>query len=272
MIRRRYLVYFALLATCGCGDVLAPPPSAVPLHPLPEEYTAWWTLTERCAGVERRLDRVRFMVVPEPTIPGTEDVTGAWYRDVNTIVFAGGRERIGSIVRHEMLHAIVDRTDHPRSAFVDRCAGIVSCEGACIREAGGPIVRDPSAPIVPPEAMDISVDVEPREVQRNTDASWPCVTVVVSARNPAGSPSRAQLQLVEGLAQSFGYVLNDGADGELEFSPSDFMAFAGNETRRSVYECAAVGDVPGQAPLAHHEIRGLFGGILTDPVRIDVIR
>lgn len=95
---------------------------------------------------------------------------------------------------------------------------------------------------------------------------------MVSARNPAGSPRRVQLQLVEGLAQAFGYVLNDGADREVEFSPSGAMAFAGSETRRSVYECAAVGDFPGQAPLTHHEIRGLFGGILTDPVRIDVIR
>ena len=212
------------------------------------------------------------MIVPEPTIPGTDDVTGAWYKDVNTIVFAGGRERIGTVVRHEMLHALVGRTDHPRSAFVDRCAGIVSCEGACIREAGGPVIRDPSAPIVAPEAMDISVDVEPREVQSNTDNYRPCVTVVVSARNPAGRPRRVQLQLVEGLAESFGYVLDDGADREVEFSASHAMAFAGNETRRSVYECAPVGEFPGQAPRTHHEIRGLFGGILTDPVRIDVVR
>lgn len=91
----------------------------------PAEYQAWWASTEGCASIQGNLGRVKWYVVPGvstfPTAEG-EKVgirikTGSDIR----IVIAGNYVEHEMVVRHEMLHALLNRAGHPTEYFEDRC-------------------------------------------------------------------------------------------------------------------------------------------------------
>ena len=91
----------------------------------PAEYEAWWVSTEGCASIQGNLARIKWYVVPGvstfPTAEG-EKVgirikTGSDIR----IVIAGNYVEHEMVVRHEMLHALLNRAGHPAEYFEDRC-------------------------------------------------------------------------------------------------------------------------------------------------------
>ena len=125
-----------LAAAGGCREVVVLPPelpaSAEPLTPL-GVYAEWWRATEECSGRSGTLSRVRWFVVPGSDWfayrGGRYD--GYWWNDVHWITLASARVQDGAIVRHEMLHDLIGRGDHPAAYFRDRCAAIVACNGDC---------------------------------------------------------------------------------------------------------------------------------------------
>jgi hypothetical protein len=273
MTRSLLAIAFILLGQTGCNDLFGPePPSgAVPLTPIPAEYAGWWALTARCSGSNVNFQDVTWSVYPGATIPGTYGAVGAWYSRTRTIVLAQGQENNGPLVRHEMLHALVNRRGHSRVDFVDRCGGVVSCEGRCLVDVGGAVSRDLYAPIVNMNVLRVSVDLEPRVVSLST-ATEGCVTVVVAARNSSSVPVRVQLEGHSPIAnQSFGWRL-EGYRGGGATVDGSLMPFNGGETRRHVFECVYVGPVrnwpspgPGNYTMTGH-IRSL-----ADSTRFTVI-
>ena len=137
--RRRAWTAIMLLAglvTLGsCRDVVVLPPelpqSAQPLTPL-DMYATWWQATEDCAGVSGQMSRVRWFVVPESDsfVYRGDRYDGYWWQ-VHWITLASARVDDAAIVRHEMLHDLLGRGDHPAEYFQRRCAGIVACNGPC---------------------------------------------------------------------------------------------------------------------------------------------
>lgn len=123
---RQFLV--VLFIAVGCEDGFAPvplPPNAFPFTPEPV-YRAWWAQIEQCAGRRGSFDAVRWYAVPgeEPfSVPRhPRPVYGYWNAVENHIVLLQYLpNRRAPIIRHEMLHAILQRTDHPREYFVERC-------------------------------------------------------------------------------------------------------------------------------------------------------
>jgi hypothetical protein len=244
MTRALLLIGCLPVFATACTDLLGPePPSgAVPLSPIPAEYAGWWALTARCSGSGDSSGDVEWLVYPGTTIPGTGGAVGVWYSRTRTIVLARGQEENGLLVRHEMLHALIDRRGHSRTAFVQNCGGVVSCSRRCLSDVGGPISRDPHAPIVDMSVLQVSVDLEPRVVSLST-ATEGCVTVVVSAHNSAGVPVQVQLEGPAAIAnQSFAWRLEGYRGGGTTMDDS-LMPFNGGETRRHVFECAYVGPV-----------------------------
>jgi hypothetical protein len=71
--------------------------------------------------------RVQFYVLPRSHgwPDGDDFVWGAWLRSGNRIVVGEYVSEHPAIVRHEMLHAILQRGDHPREYFVSRCGSVV---------------------------------------------------------------------------------------------------------------------------------------------------
>lgn len=127
------LRYFPLmlLALGGCEDAAAPeplPPHAVALEPAPAAYETWWAEIESCSGRTRPMSAVAWYYVPfgyPLTIHG-EDQVAVWLAQPDRIVILQSVIDLDVIVRHEMLHAILQRGDHPPLYFETRCGDLVS--------------------------------------------------------------------------------------------------------------------------------------------------
>src|SRR4051812_18390843 len=82
----------------------------------PAVYREWSALTEACAGLQGDFNRIAWFRVPGaesfPLADGTL-VNGSWDGS-NQIVLAGQSERFGDLVRHEMLHALLQARGHTR--------------------------------------------------------------------------------------------------------------------------------------------------------------
>ena len=116
---------FALAGCTSLGPSEASlPAGAVPLA-APEIYREWELRTQSCSGLTGDFSTLQFYVVPGvetfPTEAGPK--VGLWKREgwVNRIVIAGNYVAHEMVVRHEMLHALLQREGHPSSYFVDRC-------------------------------------------------------------------------------------------------------------------------------------------------------
>jgi len=117
------------LAFTGC-DLLTPSdppplPANAQVFRAPPDYHKWWGLTERCSRLTGSYDRIRWYVVPDadsfPTADGEK--VGYWSRtgDGARIIIAGRYLGSELVVRHEMLHALLNRGGHPAEYFVQRC-------------------------------------------------------------------------------------------------------------------------------------------------------
>ena len=269
MARVRYLVLLPAAAAIlnACDLPTEPFPSgAVPFAP-PEAYSAWWEVTQSCAGVRGDFSRIQWYVVPgAQTIPvrGGE-YHGAWYSDGNRIVLAEGAQMSGALVRHEMLHALIGRGGHPREFYRSRCGGIVVCHGECASEVGPESAALRSAPRMMPADLEIDVKVVPVGEGITGQSGW--VAVMVSATNPhaearvvrvADTPAGAM------SAPTFGYELvRDGGGtwgGTYEFVADSLVPFGPGETRRRLFDV--------WLPAVDWQVRGLFSSGRTPPVRI----
>ncbi|MBX6331057.1 MAG: hypothetical protein IRY91_04335, partial [Gemmatimonadaceae bacterium] len=168
---RALLPLAALLAPPlqGCDDPTftepAFPVSAAPLT-VPPSYAVWWRVTEQCAGRTGDFAAVHWYVIPGVSDfkVGGESYNGYWWLGGNRIVLAGGSVDDGSLVRHEMLHAIIGHDGHPHAYFVTRCGGVVVCAVECRTEAGSPPTGSPAAPIVDASRLDVTTQVAPDTV------------------------------------------------------------------------------------------------------------
>lgn len=137
-MRRSSLAAMVAIATVagGCGDlaVVAPdlPPSAEPLSPL-AVYDDWWRATQECSGRSGTLARVSWFVVRGSDSFAYRGVRydGYWWNGVHWITLAESRVQDPGIVRHEMLHDLLGRGDHPAEFFQQRCRTIVVCNEDC---------------------------------------------------------------------------------------------------------------------------------------------
>src|SRR5512140_245269 len=116
----------AAVFAAACERIVDPafPPTATQFVP-PPVYDRWWAMTASCAGVTGSLSKVSWYVVPGVTefqLKG-QTVSGYWTQGSNSIVVADSSRLDGSVIRHEMLHALIRGTGHPRSAFLEKCAG-----------------------------------------------------------------------------------------------------------------------------------------------------
>ena len=136
--RSSITVATTLALVSACRDApLAPaaprlPAGAESLTPL-ATYTDWWRATEDCAGRTGDMSRISWFVVPGRTsfVYGNVQYDGYWWNGVHWIVLAGDKVANGMIVRHEMLHELLGRGDHPAEYVQQRCAGVVVCNDAC---------------------------------------------------------------------------------------------------------------------------------------------
>jgi hypothetical protein len=91
----------------------------------PEQYRSWWSATEQCSGLSGDFSKLEFYQVPGVSTFASPvgTVVGLWNQagSENRITLAGYYLDNELVVRHEMLHALLERTGHPVEYFVTRC-------------------------------------------------------------------------------------------------------------------------------------------------------
>ena len=241
----------------GCAD-FGPPPGVMGYEP-PDIYASWWQLTERCSGKEGDFGGVHWYVVPGASTFNLEGqaVAGAWYQAGNRIVIAADYTQDGSLVRHEMLHALLQQGGHPRSEFLGSCGDIVLCVEGCVRDAGGPPDTSTTAPFIPAGEVSVTTLVEPGDVSLDRDSGRFTVTVAVT--NPT---TRAVRVAVPMSAPWVGIQFSGAGGGEWISNSDSTVAFApagaAGATRRYVFD--VVPEFPGLFDLTPggYTVRGNF--------------
>ena len=119
------LAVLALLAACEALAPAAPLPADAQLMSPPPEYLDWWRKTEACSGRQGDASRIEWFVVPGQAVFETDEgeKVGLWSRsgEGTRIVLAGNYTGNELVIRHEMLHALLNHEGHPREYFVSRC-------------------------------------------------------------------------------------------------------------------------------------------------------
>ena len=106
-----------LLALTGCGF---DPEGDMPLDP-PPIYREWFAKTEACSGRTGNFDRLSWSVIDGYSFPCSSGECAGHWRTNHHIFLAGDWVMDEMVVRHEMLHDILERTGHPDPPFGEGC-------------------------------------------------------------------------------------------------------------------------------------------------------
>ena len=96
----------------------------------PQELTTWWTELSRCAGRSSPLPALVWFAVPGIYFDVVRQrYAGFYFADEHAIVVAEGvaqqAELRANLLRHELLHVLLDTADHPAEFFERRCGSLV---------------------------------------------------------------------------------------------------------------------------------------------------
>jgi hypothetical protein len=238
-------VLAALLAGGGLVAWNAEIPGNAERFTPPAVYARWWAMTEACSGHSGNLGAVRWYRVPGSQFSYRgQPAAGYTSRYSHRIVIAEESIVQGEVVRHEMLHALLRARGHPRSQFVESCASIVACQGACLKDAGPWHPPQANYVILPPDSLDVTSRAEllPREPDGQR---WFALEVTV--RNPR---NRALVVANPGhrvTPPTFGYELRGpveswspfrarGTGGGEVLTDSSTVFFRPFETKKFLFE------------------------------------
>jgi hypothetical protein len=199
-------------------------------------------MVESCSGVSRPLANVTWFGIPGSVFElDGEIVTGYWTAASNRIVLADSVRLDGSVVRHEMLHALIRQSGHPRSAFLEKCAGLVSCTPDCVADAGLKFTDNSGVARVPPDSLDVSIQILPNPPTFAVDGG--VFSVVVSAHNRAQHAVNVALPAVTGIPVApFSYDIrllaapSPRISGAFNLEDPSVTTFAAGETKRQYFD------------------------------------
>lgn len=266
------LVTLTVGAGAACSDITEVPlPPGSRLVVPPPVYRHWWHMTQACAALPGNFDSIEWYVVPGATTIRHDgrDVSGYWSSVGNRIVMAEEVWLSGSLVRHEMLHALLRSGEHPRSEYLERCGGVVVCIDDCISDAGPPPVPPAGTPRVSSDALRLTVELNPPRPDGATYGGY--FTLTVLAHNPADHPVIVQLSPSgdAGPPGAFGYAMFGrwGAIGydDRAWDP-EVTVFAAGETKREVFDMT-VGERRGSEGVAPggYVVQGEYDGSSSAP-------
>jgi hypothetical protein len=122
------LYCLGLLSTLAACEMLAPPsplPATAQVMTPPAEYREWWSETEACSGLQGTFEQIQWYIVPDSMSFTTEtgEKVGLWSESSagTRIIIAGAYAEHELVVRHEMLHALLNREGHPTEYFQTKC-------------------------------------------------------------------------------------------------------------------------------------------------------
>jgi len=227
---------FVLLGTasaCDAPTVFEFPRNAIPWSP-PVQYDFWWALTEACAGRQGNLRDVQWYLWPEPgAIPFDGKLyDGYWWPRDNRIMLASGATDDGQVVRHEMLHQLLQLDGHPPEYFDQRCEGIVKGTGASSSATADPALVA-HAFSFGPEMLGISLSTLPSRPRASVNNGW--FVLDVQATNPTSDPVWVPLEPFLDGYKGLGFTVDgEGRSGGFDM-PKEYRIFFAPGQRRHFY-------------------------------------
>lgn len=255
------------LAGVACRD--ATPPEVARSTPMAAlaPYALWWAATEACSGLRGDLAAVRWATGDSAQF-AQENIGGEYYAPRHQITLAPRYVLSGRLVRHEMLHALLNLhsgEQHPPAYFRGRCAGYLVCTGPCAAAPGAPPAPlAAGAPVLPIAALGLrpQLEVTPASFPVDSNGGWLMLTV--SVRNPAPYGVVVQLDPAGAPAtQSFGFQFR--RTGGPLIQESDTMQLGPGETRRWVFDTQT-----GWGPPGRYVARGTFNTAPADSAVVTI--
>jgi hypothetical protein len=253
------------LAIAVCTNVTEPvlPKDAKLLSP-PPVYSTWWNMTQACSQLTGSLSAVTWYTTDEVVhdISTGDVIAGYWVAGSNRIVLNTAVMMDGGIVRHEMLHALINHSGHPRSQFLGKCAGTVDCERACAADAG-PYPTPPETPLlVGTESIETTIVVDPATPTHAVDEGRFSITVMTHNL----TSHWITIAPASGLDPDVTFAVDvhgiNGATGRDQTGVDQSeRIFAPDETKRHVFDLV-IGDYPfgNQLLPGDYVVRGAFAG------------
>lgn len=139
-------------------------------------------MTEGCSGHTGDLKAVQWYRVPGFVVSvNGQDAAGYWSSGGNRIVLTESIVDDGSAVRHEMLHALLQVSGHPRAQFLGACASLVECGGSCITDGGTWHAPRQDYSTVAPDSLELDAKATLRPPEADGQR-W--LALEVTVRNP----------------------------------------------------------------------------------------
>lgn len=220
----------------------------------PIQYATWWSMTEGCSGLTGNLDAVGWYTVPLDSLGGFayegSEFDGLWFKDGNRIYLAANDVNKGSVVRHEMLHALLQYHGHPTEYFVTRCGALAPCGSACgLNETTRGVAA--SARQIPSESLSVNLSLAPAGAPAESiDSGW--VTITITATNARPEPVWVAAD------PSFGYLFAH-TPGTYAGASGPRWAFLAGESRSLAF------DVQIPASWTRDTLWGFFGHAFSAP-------
>jgi hypothetical protein len=272
------IVFLAMACNAGTSTDPSPmPPPDEPskanplLTPLvqPPQYALWWEMTKSCSGLGRDVSGVRFYSVPAGQLramdAGTASIAGNWNAATNSITLSNDALASPTIVRHEMLHALLVAGGHPVDKFVRECGDYVNCEGACAQEAEQQSRPDVNSRLADVAELEITQRLVPSVIDFAADPDgW--FALIVEVRNPANHAVQVRLKPFPGRADisaTLGYA-GERASHQ-EYVEGSLLPLQPGEVRRAVFDLRARDYL---AQNSSGRIRGFFNADSLPPLTL----
>lgn len=240
------LVLSGLLG-CGVTDPSFPDGQVQRFAPKPI-FALWWQLVETCSGLRGDFSRVQFYKSLGQLVIDGKSVAGYWSPEGNRIALADIAATDGRVVRHEMLHALLQSGDHALSYFAGRCDGVVSFdapEGYGVTNGEADTVTGPAV---------LHVTVTPIAADTLTFSRYQGHYLFrISAVNRATRPVWVRVPPDQRLG---GYFLEVGALPAATSTSASRVYFAAGQRREVLLDAQAAN--PGQ-----YQVQGLYLGSLS---------
>lgn len=200
---------------------------------VPIQYATWWNMTEACSGLSGNFDAVSWYTIPVDSLGGFSyegsEFDGLWFIDGDRIYLAANAVSKGSVVRHEMLHALLQSHGHPVEYFVTRCGALAPCGSACgLSETTRGVAVN--ARQVPSESLSVDLSLEPSGAPAESiDSGW--VTLTITATNARAEPVWVTIP----ANLSFGYVFAN-TPGTFNRATEPRWAFLAGESRSLAFD------------------------------------
>jgi hypothetical protein len=226
-------IVVVFLGLNGCqGPTL--PPGAQAFVPG-SVYERWWAWTEACSGRTGDFDSVKWYFVQGSGVAvDGQSVSAYWSPRGNAVIVAEPYLDNGLAIRHEMAHALLRTSEHPRAQFLGTCAGIVDCTEPCAQSAEA-WTAPVGLVIMPPD----SLLLESQAQVRREDDGQAFVELSVQVTNPTSHFLIVSIPGASRFPSTFAFDMR-GPEGGISSSTagadSSTFVFAPAETKTWLYE------------------------------------